>query len=166
MAAGREPDRALSLLGKLWQLAPTMEDQVVLVAVRLAAQLEVAGLLWCERPKPARRLLDEIWANFRSLRDPKWRRELAERYGVEDALTDPATREIVNRIIETGREYEKTHERYSHGIRSTPTMIVNNRMIIGTLPYEQLRAIFQALVDEAEQGGPKRFIENWEERGR
>ncbi len=109
---------------------------------------------------------DEIWANFRSLRDPAWRRELAERYGVEDALTDPATREIVNRIIETGREYEKTHERYSHGIRSTPTMIVNNRMIIGTLPYEQLRAIFQALVDEAEQGGPKQFIENWEERGR
>jgi len=109
---------------------------------------------------------DEIWANFRSARNPAWRRELAEKYGVEDALTDPATREIVNRIIETGREYEKTHERYSHGIRSTPTMIINNRMIIGTLPYEQLRAIFQALVDEAEQGGPRQFIENWEERGR
>ncbi|MFC1628958.1 vitamin K epoxide reductase family protein [Gemmatimonadota bacterium] len=109
---------------------------------------------------------DEIWANFRSARNPDWRRELAEKYGVEDALTDPATQEIVHRIIETGREYEKTDERYSHGIRSTPTMIINNRMIIGTLPYEQMKAIFQALVDEAEQGGPKRFIENWEERGR
>ncbi|MFC1545433.1 vitamin K epoxide reductase family protein [Gemmatimonadota bacterium] len=109
---------------------------------------------------------DEIWANFRSARNPDWQQALAEKYGVEDALTDPATQDIVHRIIETGREYEKTHERYSHGIRSTPTMIINNRMIIGTLPYEQLRAIFQALVDEAEQGGPKQFIENWEERGR
>jgi hypothetical protein len=33
-------------------------------------------------------------------------------------------------------------------------------MIIGTYPYEQLRAIFQAIVDEAERG-EKRFIENW-----
>jgi hypothetical protein len=41
-------------------------------------------------------------------------------------------------------------------------MIVNNRMIIGTLPYEQLRAIFQALVDEHE-GGERRFIESWVE---
>jgi hypothetical protein len=41
-------------------------------------------------------------------------------------------------------------------------MIVNNRMIIGTLPIEQLRAIFQALVDEHESG-ERRFIESWEE---
>ncbi|MFC1529433.1 DsbA family protein [Gemmatimonadota bacterium] len=109
---------------------------------------------------------DEIWANFHVVRDPAWRRNLAEKYGVEDALTDPATREILNRIIETGREYEKNHERYSHGIRSTPTMIINNRMVIGTLPYEQLRAIFRALVDMADEGGPKQFIENWEARGR
>jgi hypothetical protein len=26
-------------------------------------------------------------------------------------------------------------------------MILNNRMVIGTFPYQQLRAIFQALVD-------------------
>jgi hypothetical protein len=39
-------------------------------------------------------------------------------------------------------------------------MIVNNRMIIGTLPIEQLRAIFQALVEEQE-GGEHRFIESW-----
>ena len=40
-------------------------------------------------------------------------------------------------------------------------MIVNGRMIIGTLPYAQLRAIFQALVDEAE--GNPRFIEAWQQ---
>jgi hypothetical protein len=39
-------------------------------------------------------------------------------------------------------------------------MIINNRMIIGTLPYQHLRAIFQALVDERDSG-EKRFIENW-----
>jgi hypothetical protein len=43
-------------------------------------------------------------------------------------------------------------------------MIINNRMIIGTLPYGQLRAIFQALVDEAESRD-RRFMENWEETG-
>ena len=59
-----------------------------------------------------------------------------------------------------GRNPEKTSERYAHGIRATPTTIVNNRMIIGTLPYEQLRAILQALVERS--GGQKKFIENRE----
>jgi hypothetical protein len=39
-------------------------------------------------------------------------------------------------------------------------MIINNRMVIGTLPYAQLKAVFQALVEEHEQG-TKKFIENW-----
>ncbi len=103
----------------------------------------------------------DIWANFRAARTPEGREELAHRYQVEAALTDSATIDIVRRMIETGREYEKTSAEYEHGIRSTPTMIVNNRMIIGTFPYEQLKAIFQALVDEHESGG--RFMENWVE---
>lgn len=41
-------------------------------------------------------------------------------------------------------------------------MIINNRMVIGTVPYEQLRAIFRALVDE--RGGAK-FLENWVDTG-
>ena len=88
--------------------------------------------------------------------------ELARRYGVEAALQDSATIEMVHRMIETGAEYEKTSDQFEHGIRSTPTMIINGRMIIGTLPYDQLRAIFQALVDEHERGEGSRFIENWE----
>lgn len=106
---------------------------------------------------------DEIFENFRlARRQAEWRAELAPRFEVEAALTDSATIALVDRMIQTGREYEKTHERFSYGIRSTPTMIVNNRMIIGTLPIEQLRAIFQALVDEHETG-ERRFIEGWEE---
>ena len=35
-------------------------------------------------------------------------------------------------------------------------------LVIGTLPYEQLRAIFQALVDEHE-AGDRRFMESWME---
>ncbi|MFO7734430.1 MAG: vitamin K epoxide reductase family protein [Candidatus Aminicenantes bacterium] len=103
---------------------------------------------------------DEIWATFGSRRDPEWKANLAKKYGTAGAADDPALRELVKRIVDTGTEYEKTSEKFSHGIRSTPTMIINNRMIIGTLPYEHMRAIFQALVEEHE-GGPKKFIENW-----
>ncbi len=102
---------------------------------------------------------DEIFANFNAARDPDWRRELAMRYGVEEAFHDPYTHDLVQRIMNTGTEYEKTAERFDYGIRSTPTMIINGRMIIGTLPYEQMQAIFQALVEEHEGG--QRFIENW-----
>jgi uncharacterized membrane protein len=106
---------------------------------------------------------NEIFDNFRrARREEAWRTELASRFDVEAALDDSATIALVDRMIQTGKEYEKTHEKYAHGIRSTPTMIVNNRMLIGTLPYEQLRAIFQALVEEAE-GDERRFIENWVE---
>ena len=103
---------------------------------------------------------DEIWATFANRRDPEWRANLAKKYGTENAANDPALRDLVKKIIDTGAEYERTSEKFAHGIRSTPTMIINNRMIIGTLPYDHLRAIFQALVEEHE-GGPKKFIENW-----
>ena len=104
---------------------------------------------------------DEIFANFREAKtNEEWRADLARRYGVEAAPTDSATRELVHSVINTGMEYDKTSDRFAHGIRSTPTMIVNNRMIIGTIPMEQLRAIFQALVEEAE--GNSRFMESWE----
>jgi hypothetical protein len=56
-------------------------------------------------------------------------------------------------------EYEKTSDQFSYGIRSTPTMILNGRMIIGTLPLEQMRAIFQDLVDQYE--GRSGFLEQW-----
>ena len=102
---------------------------------------------------------DELFANFNLARNPSWREELARRYGAEGAVDDPATMGLVQAIVETGREYEKTSDQYDHGIRSTPTMIINGRMIIGTLPYEQLQAICQALVEEREGG--RRFLENW-----
>jgi uncharacterized membrane protein/protein-disulfide isomerase len=107
---------------------------------------------------------DEIFDNFQAAKyDPEWRAELGRRFGVEAALTDSATIDLVHRIMNTGREYEKTDEQYAHGIRSTPTMILNNRMLIGTLPYQQLRAIFRALVDEHEGETTQPFMENWVE---
>lgn len=102
---------------------------------------------------------DDIWANFRAARTPAGREKLARKYEVAAALSDSATIALVHRMIETGREYEKTSDRYEHGIRSTPTMIINRRMVIGTFPYQHLRAIFQALVDEHEQG--EKYIEKW-----
>jgi protein-disulfide isomerase/uncharacterized membrane protein len=104
---------------------------------------------------------DEVFANFEAAKTPEWRKQLAVKYGVDGALTDEKTKELVHRIINTGAEYEKTSDTYAHGIRSTPTIIVNNRMIIGTLPHGQLRAIFQALVEEHEKGSTPKFLENW-----
>ncbi len=68
---------------------------------------------------------DEIFASFEAAKTPEWRVELARRHGVEAALTDSSTIDLVRRLIRTGAEYEKTSEEYSHGIRSTPTMIIN-----------------------------------------
>ncbi|MCK5448143.1 MAG: thioredoxin domain-containing protein [Gemmatimonadetes bacterium] len=110
-------------------------------------------------PEKFTTIIDEAFANFEEAKTPEWRADLARRYGVEAALTDSATIQEVARQIATGAEYRKTSDEYAHGIRSTPTMIINNRMVIGTFPYEQLRAIFQALVDEA--AGDTRFMEGW-----
>ncbi len=102
---------------------------------------------------------DEIFANFNEARRPEWRQELAMKYEVEEAFNDSVTHDIVRSIVNTGMEYEQTSDQYAYGVRSTPTMIINGRMIIGTLPLEQMRAIFQDLVEEYE--GRSRFIEQW-----
>jgi protein-disulfide isomerase/uncharacterized membrane protein len=106
---------------------------------------------------------DEIFRNFEKAKNSDWRLQLARKYGVEEALTDEKTRELVEKIIQTGKEYEKTSERFPYGIHSTPTMIINNRMIIGTLPYAHLKAIIESLLSEQEQPatGGTRFLENW-----
>ncbi len=107
-------------------------------------------------------LHEEIFANYPETKQPEWREDLMRRYGLGAALTDPATRDILQRIIATGAEYEKTSEKYSHGIRSTPTMIVNGRMIIGTLPDDYMKAIFASLLESGGTGpGEGRYLENW-----
>lgn len=106
---------------------------------------------------------DEIFANFEAAKKPEWRRDLAHRYGVDAALTDENTHQRVLQIINTGAEYEKTSDKFAHGIRSTPTLIINNRMIIGTFPYEQLRAIFKAIEQRNSKASEQKFMENWQE---
>jgi uncharacterized membrane protein/protein-disulfide isomerase len=108
-------------------------------------------------------IYNEIFSHFQEARSPQWRADLAKKYGVEAALTDPKTKDLVFRIMNTGAEYEKTSTQFAHGIRSTPTIIVNNRMIIGTLPYAQTKAIFDALLEESKKTGDRRFLENWVE---
>ena len=104
---------------------------------------------------------DEIFDNFNKTRDDEWVKNLAKKYGVEDALTDKNTHKIVHYIINTGREYEPTSERFTYGIRSTPTMIINERMVIGTLPKVQLRAILQAILNQETKDERPTFIEDW-----
>jgi protein-disulfide isomerase/uncharacterized membrane protein len=103
-----------------------------------------------------------VFENFEAAKQPEWRNALAHELSLEGAVNDSVTRSIVHRLIETGREYERTSEEYAHGIRSTPTMIINNRLVIGTFPDAQMRALLQALIDEAE-GGERGFLENWVE---
>jgi protein-disulfide isomerase/uncharacterized membrane protein len=106
---------------------------------------------------------DEIFNNLRKTRSDEWVENLAQKYGVEAALTDERTKKIVQDIINTGKEYKPTSDRYQYGIRSTPTMILNERMVIGTLPKVQLRAIFKAILQEEEKGKDESlgFIEDW-----
>lgn len=113
-------------------------------------------------PAKFKAIHDEIWASWPEPRQPEWRQALAQRYGVEEAVSDPETRALVHELIQTGKEYEKTSDQFSYGIRSTPTMILNRRMVIGTLPYEQMKAIVQAILTQAEEG--ERFLESWERR--
>ena len=113
-------------------------------------------------PAKFKAIHDEIFENFQKARSPEWRDALAKKYGVEAALADPATKELVQKIVNTGAEYEKTSEKFAHGIRSTPTMVINNRMVIGTLPYAHLKAIFESLLSEGRPvEGKGRFMENW-----
>ncbi len=120
----------------------------------------LAAYIALYRPEKFPELHHEIFANLRAARSPDWRLDLARRYEAEEALTDSHIQSLVHQIIETGKEYERTSDRYPYGIRSTPTVILNNRMIIGTLPDYQLRAIFKALIEEKETG-TRRFLENW-----
>ena len=113
-------------------------------------------------PAKFKTIHDEIFENFQKAGNPEWRTQLARKYGLEASLNDPATRDLVQKIIDTGAEYEKTSETFAHGIRSTPTMIINNRMIIGTLPYAHLKAIFESLLSERTPAeGKGRFLESW-----
>ncbi len=114
-------------------------------------------------PNQFKALYDEIWGTWPPPRGPErvdWIRGLGERFGVSEGMTDPETQALVHQLIQTGKEYEKTSDQFSYGIRSTPTMILNNRMVIGTLPYDQLRAIVEAIIIRAEGGN--RFLESWE----
>lgn len=107
---------------------------------------------------------EEIFAAYPESKKPEWREELMKRHGLEDALTDPAAADMLRRIIATGAEYEKTSDKFSHGIRSTPTMIINGRMVIGTLPDPQMKAILESLLaGDAAKPGAGKFIENWVE---
>jgi hypothetical protein len=109
-------------------------------------------------------LYAEIYRNMDQAKFGPWRADLAERHGLEHALLDSAIHARVQGLTATGSEYEKTSEKFAHGIRSTPTMIVNNRMIIGTLSLSHMRAIFKALIAASALEGGK-FLENWLDPG-
>jgi len=121
-----------------------------------------AARIAAQDPAKFRQIQDDFFANYYSAQKPEWRRQLAKRYGVEAAFTDPKTAQIVEELMQTGAEYPPTSDLYPYGIRSVPTVILNERMIIGSLTYDQFRVICQAIVDR--QTNDRRFIESWYDR--
>lgn len=107
-------------------------------------------------------LYTRVFAEQTAAKAPEWRAAIARELGVEAALTDSTTRARLREIIRTGAEYEKTHEQYANGIRSTPTLLINGRLVIGTFPDDLLRAMLDEALAEAERG-EKRFLESWVE---
>ena len=120
---------------------------------------EAAYMVAAYGPEKFRKIHDDFFAHYDAAADPAWRRERARLYGVEASMNDPAAQNLVQQMIQTGREYEPTSKQYRYGIRSTPIVILNNRMIIGTYSYLELHAIVKALLDH--QQGQMKFMEEW-----
>jgi predicted DsbA family dithiol-disulfide isomerase len=106
-------------------------------------------------------IYDAVFADQVAAKTPEWRHDLAARLGIEAALTDSAARAIVEASVATGAEYERTSEQFEAGIRSTPTLLVNGRLVIGTFPDDLLRAMFDAAIAE-DRSDSTRFIEAWQ----
>ena len=121
-----------------------------------------AALIAAYDPTKFRQIQDDFFAHYYAAQKPEWRRELASRYGVEAAFTDAKTAQIVQEMIQTGAQYPPTSNEYPYGIRSVPTVILNERMIIGSLTYDQFRLICQAIIDK--QTDKRQFIESWYDR--
>jgi predicted DsbA family dithiol-disulfide isomerase len=119
------------------------------------------SLMAAYAPERFDEIYDAVYADQRAAKDPAWRRALAVRLGVEAAAGDSAARAVVAASIATGREYERTSAEYESGIRSTPTMLINGRMVIGTFPDEILRAMFDAAID-GERADSTGFLEAWQ----
>ena len=65
-------------------------------------------------PDKFKAIYDEIWGTWPPPRGPErveWIQELGEQFGVSDGLTDPETQALVQELIQTGKEYEKTCRR-------------------------------------------------------
>jgi len=121
-----------------------------------------AALIAAYDPAKFRQIQDDFFAHYYAAQNPEWRHELARRYGVEAAYTDPKTAQVVQDLIQTGAQYPPTSTEYPYGIRSVPTVILNERMIIGSLTYDQFRLICQSIIDK--QNDKRQFIESWYDR--
>jgi uncharacterized membrane protein len=121
-----------------------------------------SALIAAYDPAKFRAIHDDFFHNYYDAQKPEWRRALADRYGVSAAFTDPQTEQTVQELIQTGSEYPPTSDIYPYGIRSVPTVILNERMIIGSLTYDQFRLICQAIIDK--QNDKRQFVESWYDR--
>ena len=93
------------------------------------------------RPDSFRIIHDRILENMDSAKTDAWRTRFAAAHKLGSALTDTVIHNRVHALIRTGAEYPPTSPKYAHGIRSTPTLIVNGRMISGNAPPSRSRTM-------------------------
>lgn len=112
-------------------------------------------------PEQFGEIYEAVFGDQMAAKTEEWRTEFATRLGVTAALEDSIAKAIVAASVATGLEYEKTSDRYAAGIRSTPTLLINGRLVIGTFPDDLLRVMFEAALAEAESDST-RFLEAWQ----
>lgn len=82
---------------------------------------------------------DDIFDNQQGLND-EWIDNYAKKKGVSDCIKDPKTKELVVEMIKEGKRF---------GVKSTPTMLINNRRIDGLLRPDQFYIIFDEIIRRA-----------------
>jgi predicted DsbA family dithiol-disulfide isomerase/uncharacterized membrane protein len=84
---------------------------------------------------------DEIFHHQKELNDT-FLAQLESKYGLKDCYQNQAAKDFVVKSIEQGDQFK---------VQSTPTMIINGRKIEGSVPTPQLYAIFEYLLEQANQ---------------
>lgn len=100
---------------------------------------EAAYLASCVPAEKFAEVHDEIFHN-QSILNSKWLNDKANEYGVIECKTSQQTKDHVKKLLDIGNSIE---------VQSTPTIVINGRKLLGTLPINQFKIIFDELIERA-----------------
>jgi protein-disulfide isomerase/uncharacterized membrane protein len=99
---------------------------------------KAAMIAGCDASKFAK-VHDHIFNNQDDL-DDDFLKETANKFGLKDCFKNKSTAAFIGKAIQQGDEYN---------VNSTPTSLVNNKKIEGTIPNKQFYAIFDDILKKA-----------------